>query len=89
MKFTHITLDVGVAIKAYHVIWNNPNLWSDIIIHLGDSHAINAYFGAIGTFVSGSGFEDILFQAGLCLMDGCLGNIITAVGHYTNRFQKH
>ena len=66
MKYTHITLDVGAAIKAYHVIWNNPNLWSDVIIHLGDFHAINAYFGAIGTFVSGSGFEDILFQAGLC-----------------------
>ena len=66
MKYTYITLDVGAAIKAYHVIWNNPNLWSDIIIHLGDFHAINAYFGAIGTFVSGSGFEDILLQAGLC-----------------------
>ena len=34
MKYTHITLDVGAAIKAYHVIWNNPNLWSDTIIHL-------------------------------------------------------
>ena len=29
MKYTHITLDAGAAIKAYHVIWNNPNLWSD------------------------------------------------------------
>ena len=88
MKYTH-TLDVGAAIKAYHVIWNNPNLWSDIIIHLGDFHAINAYFGAIGTF----GFEDILFQAGHCspgsLNRGCLKNIITAAGYYTNRFQKH
>ena len=33
---------------------------------MGDFHAMNAYFGAIGTSVSGSGFEDILFQAGLC-----------------------
>ena len=24
MAYTHITLDVGAAIKAYHVIWNNP-----------------------------------------------------------------
>ena len=23
MAYTHITLDVGAAIKAYHVIWNN------------------------------------------------------------------
>jgi hypothetical protein len=38
MVYTHITLDVGAAIKAYHVIWNNPQAWSDIIIHLGDFH---------------------------------------------------
>ena len=36
MEYTHITLDAGAAIKAYHVIWNNPQAWSDIIIHLGD-----------------------------------------------------
>ena len=42
---------------------------------MGDFHAMNAYFGAIGTFVSGSGFKDILFQAGLCSagsLDGVL-----------------
>ena len=34
MAYTHITLDVRAAIKAYHVIWNNPQAWADIIIHL-------------------------------------------------------
>ena len=87
MKYTHITLDVGAAINAYHVIWNNPNLWSDIIIHLGDFHAINAYFGAIGTFVSGSGFEDILFQAGLCSA-GNLNGLLSGK-HYNRCWLLH
>ena len=87
MKYTHITLDVDAAIKAYHVIWNNPNLWSDIIIHLGDFHAINAYFGAIGTFVSRSGSEDILFQAGLCSA-GSLDGVLSGK-HYNRCWLLH
>eukprot|EP00112_Aurelia_sp_Birch-Aquarium-sp1_P017646 Seg411.7 transcript_id=Seg411.7/GoldUCD/mRNA.D3Y31 product="hypothetical protein" protein_id=Seg411.7/GoldUCD/D3Y31 len=27
MAYTHITLDVGAAIKAFHVVWNNPHAW--------------------------------------------------------------
>ena len=87
MKYTHITLDVGAAIKAYHVIWSNPNLWSDIIIHLGDFHPINAYFGAIGTFVSGSSFEDILFQVGLCSA-GSLNGLLSGK-HYNRCWLLH
>ena len=46
MKYVHITFDVGAAIKAYRVIWNDSDLWNDIIIHLGDFHAMMAFFGA-------------------------------------------
>ena len=42
---------------------------------------MNAYFGAIGTFVSGSCFEDILFQAGLCSA-GNLNGVLS--GKYYN-----
>ena len=66
MKYTHITLDCGAAMKAYHVLWNNPDRFKHIIIHLGDFHTMQAYFGAIGSYVSGSGFEDIIYQLGLC-----------------------
>ena len=31
MRYTHITLDVGAAIKAFHVVWNNKDQWSNII----------------------------------------------------------
>jgi hypothetical protein len=58
MSYTHITFDVGAAIKAFrHVIWNRPTFWSDIVIHLEDFHAMMAFFAVIGRLVSGSGFE--------------------------------
>ena len=37
MLYMDITLDAGAACKAFHVVWNNPIAWSDIIIHLGIS----------------------------------------------------
>ena len=32
MKYTHIVLDCGAAIKAYHVLWNNPDRFKNIVI---------------------------------------------------------
>ena len=58
MKYAYIVMDVGAAIKAYHVVWNNPDLWSDILIHLGDFHAMMILFSAIGNNLAISGFED-------------------------------
>ena len=66
MKYMHIILDVGAAIKAFHGVWNNLQAWSDIIIHQSDFHAMMAFFGIIGSFIKGSGFEEIIFQLGLC-----------------------
>ena len=62
MKYTHITLDCGAAIKAYHILFNNPERFKHIVLHLGDFHAMQAFFGAIGSYVSVSGFEDIILR---------------------------
>ena len=64
--YTHITMDCGATMKAYHVIWNNPERFSKIILHLGDFHFMQAFFGVVGSYVQGSGFEDIVYQLGLC-----------------------
>ena len=66
MKYTHIILDCGAAIKAYHVLWNNPDCFKHIIIDLGNFNSMQTLFGVIGLYVSGSGFEDITYQLGLC-----------------------
>jgi hypothetical protein len=87
MAYTHITIYVGAAIKAYHVIWNNPQAWSDIIIHLEDFHAVMAFFGVFGCFVGGSGFEDILFQSGLC-SSGSIAGLLSGK-HYNRNWLLH
>lgn len=87
MLYTHITLDAGAAIKAFHVVWNNPAEWSDIIIHLGDFHAMMAFFAVIGRFVEGSGFEDVLFQAGLCSSGSITG--VMSGKHYNRCWLVH
>ena len=87
MQYTHITMDVGAAIKAYHVLWNNPQLWSDIIIHLGDFHTMMTFFGVIGSYVKGSGFEEIVFQAGLC-SSGTITGVISGK-HYNRCWRVH
>ena len=48
MKYAHVTLDVGAAIKAYHVIWNCQEKWKNVIIHLGNFHGFLAFYGIIG-----------------------------------------
>ena len=66
MEYVHVIVGVGAAIKAYHLIWNDPERWKRIIIHLGDFHSFMAFFGVIGKFISGSGFEEIVYQSDLC-----------------------
>ena len=68
MKYAHIILDPGAAIKGFHVIWNQNKHWKNIIIHLGDFHAFMAFmaFFGVGKSVTGIGFKEIVFQPGLC-----------------------
>ena len=66
MKYVHIIMDCGAAMKMFHVLWNNPDKYSKVIVHLGDFHFIQAFFDVIGRFVTSSGFEDIVYQLGLC-----------------------
>lgn len=65
MLYVHITLDVGAAIKAFHILWNDTDRWKDIIIHLGDFLAVMVFLGVIGQYVTGSGFEEIAYQSEL------------------------
>lgn len=75
MKYAHITLDLGAAINAFRVVWNDKARWSNVIIHLGDCHAFMAFFGSIGKLMTGSGFEEIVYQAGLCTSGSMTGLI--------------
>ena len=44
-------------------------------MHLGDLHVFMEFFGMIGKLVSGSGFEDTIYQADLCTTGSVKGII--------------
>lgn len=54
MPNVNITLDVGAAINAYLVIWNNPILFKNIIIHLGSFHFLKENFQVLIIFSFGN-----------------------------------
>ena len=87
MQYTHITMDVGAAMKAFQVIWNNPSIWSAILIHPGDFHCLLMYFSVIGSYLKGSGFEEIIFQAKL-YTSGCIKGIVNGK-HYNHCWLIH
>ena len=70
MTYAHITIDGGAASKFYHVIWNSPEEFKNIIIHLGDFHGLHELFCVIGRIIKGSGFEEIVYESGLCTSGG-------------------
>ena len=72
-RYTHIPLGVIAAIKTVDMVWNDKDWWSNIIIHLGYFHAFMTFFGSNGKFMTGSGFEEVVYQAGLCTSESING----------------
>ena len=87
MPYVNVTLDVGAAVNAYKVIWNYPEKFKNVIIHLGDFHFIKENFGIIGKLVTGSGFEDVIFHAGVCSSGSLKG--VLAGSHYNRAWVVH
>ena len=44
MLYVNITLDVGAAINAYKTMWSQPEMFRNIVIHLGDFHFMKENF---------------------------------------------
>ena len=80
-------MDVGAAVKAFQVIWNNKIISSDILIHPGDFHYMVMFFSVIGSYLKGIGFEEIISPAKLCT-SGCIKGIINGK-HYSRCWLIH
>ena len=87
MKYAHVTADAGAACKFYQVVWNNQEKFENVIIHLGDFHAMQEMFVIIGKIVAGSGFEDVLYQADLCTSGG-IKDVLSGK-HYNRSWNVH
>ena len=87
MPYVNVTLDVGAAMNAYKVTWNFQEQFKNVLIHLGDFHFMKENFGVIGKIVSGSGVEDVIFQANVC-SSGSLNGVLSG-SHYNRAWTVH
>ena len=44
MPYVNITLDVGAAVNAYKTLWGNQEIFSNVVVHLGDFHFMKENF---------------------------------------------
>ena len=81
-KYTFITMDLAAAKIALDITWHDPDRFCNVIIQLGGFHIMCSYLGALGKMMSGSGFEDIVIQAGVCA-GGAIDKVMA--GRHFNR----
>ncbi|CAB3982425.1 Hypothetical predicted protein [Paramuricea clavata] len=87
MPYVNVCLDLSAAMNAYKFIWNFPLKFNNVVIHLGDFHFIKENFGVIGGIVEASGFEDVVYQAGVCSY-GSLKDVLSG-SHYNRAWIVH
>ncbi|XP_067659430.1 uncharacterized protein [Haliotis asinina] len=75
-QYVITTFDLGVCMKAYPLVWTNPNRYADHIIMIGTFHLACAYLKMIGKKMAGTGLDDILLEAGL-ISSGSLSSVLS------------
>ena len=64
-EYVLTTCDLGVCMKAYPLVWNNPEKYAKHLILIGSFHVACSYLKMIGKKMRGSGLEEVLIEAGL------------------------
>ena len=82
IPYANITFDIGAAMNVFKVLWNYPEKFSNIVIHLGDFHYMKEDFILMGKLIGGSEFEDVIFQTGIC-SSGSMNGVIPG-SHYNH-----
>ena len=86
-EYTLVTMDLAAAKLAYDLIWGDQEQFAKVIVNLGPFHTTCSYLGAIGKMMSGSGFEDIVVEAGLCA-SGSIEQVMSGK-HYNRSMRVH
>ena len=84
-QYTVLTFDLGVAKKAYEILWQNSNIFSDVLVRMGVFHITCSYLGALGKRLCCSGFEEILVESGICA-SGSINKVMS--GKHNNRAMR-
>jgi len=86
-KYCFITMDLAAAKIALDITWHTPDKFHNVIIQLGGFHIMCSYLGALGKMMCGSGFEDLVMQAGVCA-GGSIDKVM-AGKHYNRAMRVH
>jgi hypothetical protein len=86
-KYTLLTMDLAAAKIALDIVWSDPDKYSSVIVNLGPFHVMCSFVGAIGKWMTGSGFEEMLIDSGL----GASGSIAKVIDgkHFNRAFRVH
>jgi hypothetical protein len=86
-QYVFVTFDLAMAKIAYNIIWHSPDKYGHIIVNLGAFHTMCAYMAALGKMITGSGFEDILIDSGICA-SGSINQVLSGK-HYNRSIRVH
>lgn len=86
-EVTFITFDLAVAKKAYNILWQRSDLYQNVFVHLGAFHTALSYLSALGKLMKGSGFDDIVVEAGICA-HGSIEAVLKG-NHYNRAIRVH
>jgi hypothetical protein len=86
-QFTFVTFDYAAAKIAFDIVWDKPAVYKNVVVHLGAFHTMCSYMGALGKMMSGSGFEEIIIEAGVCA-SGSISQVVSG-SHYNRAMRVH
>ena len=75
------------AVNAFKLVWNYPDTFDNVVIHLGDFHFMKEIFSILGLLIKGSGSEEIVFQSRLSTSGSLNG--VNAGSHYNRCWKVH
>ena len=86
-QYTVVTFDLAVAKKAYSLVWQSPEEFSDVIVRMSSFHLTCAFMGALGKKMRCSGLEEVLIESGICA-SGPIEQVLTGK-HYNRTLRVH
>lgn len=85
--YTVVTFDLAVAKRAYSLVWQNPVVFSNVIVRVVSFHLLCAFMCALGKMMRCSGFEEVLVESGICA-SGSIEQVM-AGKHYNRALGVH
>ena len=86
-EYTLVTMDLAAAKIAFDIVWGSGDQFSKVIVNLGPFHIMCSYMGALGKMLTGSGFEEIVLEAGICA-SGSINQVMSGK-HYNRAIRVH